>query len=243
MLVREADLELGALPDADEGEGMLAELLAGRRGLSARLGSLEQGRPSRSSRLLMRAETVDCVMLSLWAASMKLPFPATMRKVRARLMSMGRSRAHSAENLSIEIFDRRHRKNPFEEGIDSDHIECRPAASSVRFGLARAGRSMEGLLRWLKLQRSLPQRRLLRSRLRRRRSNEFLPRASELAVVSFRMIPASLIAALLSPCVMRPRLRTEMIETTRSPSSRDKAKKITFSSQIRPWKGSVRRGA
>ncbi len=43
MLVREADLELGALPDAHEGEGMLAELLACSRGLSSGLRSLEHG--------------------------------------------------------------------------------------------------------------------------------------------------------------------------------------------------------
>jgi hypothetical protein len=34
--------------------------------------------------------------------------------------------AESARELSIEIFDSSHRKFPFEEGIDSDHIEDRP---------------------------------------------------------------------------------------------------------------------
>ncbi len=38
----------------------------------------------------MRAETVDWVMLSFAAASMKLPVSATIKNVRARLMSMRR---------------------------------------------------------------------------------------------------------------------------------------------------------
>lgn len=49
------------------------------------------------------------------------------------------------ETLSIEIFDSRHRKIPFEDGIDSHHIEDRLDSSRVRFGSAAAERSMEGL--------------------------------------------------------------------------------------------------
>ncbi len=56
----------------------------------------------------------------------------------------------SAEKLSIEIFDSRHRKFPFEEEIDSDHIEDRLDVSRVRFGSANAGRSMEGLTKMAK---------------------------------------------------------------------------------------------
>ncbi len=43
MLVREADLELSALPYAHQREGMLAELLACGCGLCSRLRSLEHG--------------------------------------------------------------------------------------------------------------------------------------------------------------------------------------------------------
>jgi hypothetical protein len=56
----------------------------------------------------------------------------------------------SAGELSIEIFDSSHRKFPFEEGIDSDHIEDRLDSSRVRFGSARAERSMEGLTKMAK---------------------------------------------------------------------------------------------
>lgn len=38
---------------------------------------------------------------------------------------MGRSTHSEVCGLSIEIFDRRHRKNPFEDGIDSHQIEAR----------------------------------------------------------------------------------------------------------------------
>ena len=72
------------------------------------------GRPNSSSSPLMRALTVDCVMFILRAASMKLPVSATIRKVRASVMSMRSTLAAMyAQNLSIENFDRRQRKIPF----------------------------------------------------------------------------------------------------------------------------------
>ena len=41
-----------------------------------------------SSSPLMRPDTVDCVMFILRAASMKLPVSATIKNVRARLISI-----------------------------------------------------------------------------------------------------------------------------------------------------------
>jgi hypothetical protein len=46
MLIRDADLELSALPDAYEGKSMLVELFTGCGELGARLGTLEK-RPAK----------------------------------------------------------------------------------------------------------------------------------------------------------------------------------------------------
>ena len=48
----------------------------------------------------MRAETVDCVMFILRAASMKLPVSATIRNVRARLTSI----VHLRSKLQVTIY-------------------------------------------------------------------------------------------------------------------------------------------
>ncbi len=61
---------------------------------------------------------------------MKLPVSATIEEGACEIDIHGPLGSEvERKNLSIEIFDRRHRKIPFEEGIDSDHIEGRPAAS------------------------------------------------------------------------------------------------------------------
>jgi hypothetical protein len=71
----------------------------------------------------MRAETVDCVMFILRAASMKLPVSATIKKVRARVTSIVlNDRCEGSENVSIENSDSGHRKIPFVGGVDSHQI-------------------------------------------------------------------------------------------------------------------------
>ena len=75
----------------------------------------------------MRADTVDCVMFILRAASMKLPVSATIRKVRASVTSIVLTlRCEVSSFLSIEISDRGHRKIPFVDGVDSHQIGQRP---------------------------------------------------------------------------------------------------------------------
>src|SRR5262245_31444859 len=62
------------------------------------------GRPNSSSSTRMRALTVDCVMLSLRAASMKLPVSATIRNVRASAMSIVRLRLVASARVCREIY-------------------------------------------------------------------------------------------------------------------------------------------
>ena len=94
----------------------------------------------------MRADTVDCVMFILRAASMKLPVSATIRKVRARVTSIVLTvRCEGSKNLSIEISDSGHRKIPFVDGVDSHQIGHVPTESNpiqlLSFGFTIEGRS------------------------------------------------------------------------------------------------------
>ena len=87
----------------------------------------------------MRALTVDCVMLSLRPASMKLPVSATIRKVRASAMSIARTlTAMYGQNVSIENVDRRQWKNAFGIWLKNFHID----RARTRFGkLGHDGRT------------------------------------------------------------------------------------------------------
>ena len=89
----------------------------------------------------MRADTVDCVMFILRAASMKLPVSATIRKVRARVTSivLTSSRVEVSSNLSIEISDRGHRKIPFVDGLILTKLVNVPTELGSRFGSNRSG--------------------------------------------------------------------------------------------------------
>src|SRR4029078_12617684 len=92
----------------------------------------------------MRADTVDCVMFILRAASMKLPVSATIRKVRARVTSMELTvRCQGPKNLSMEISDSGHRKIPFVDGVDSHQIGHVPTESNP-IRLYSVGFTMQG---------------------------------------------------------------------------------------------------
>ena len=91
----------------------------------------------------MRADTVDCVMFILRAVSTKLPVSATIRNVRARLMSIGGgSGAGGLARLIYRNFDWRHRKNPFVDALESYHSDAAPGrvgSQSPEHGLAMEG--------------------------------------------------------------------------------------------------------
>src|SRR5262245_15031815 len=88
----------------------------------------------------MRALTVDCVTFILRAASMKLPVSATIRKVRARAMSIALSSGESIEDVSIENVDRRQRKKKIGNARENFQID----RARTRFGRVMEGYHDEG---------------------------------------------------------------------------------------------------
>jgi len=137
MLVGEAHFELRALPDAHERERVLPELLARGGEVRAGLGAFENG-------------TAQQVFEALDAGRNRRLRDVELRSGLDEAAGFGNHQERSSEvdvhamlatrlerrKLSIEIFDSRHRKNPFEAEIDSHHIEDRLDVSRVRFGSA-----------------------------------------------------------------------------------------------------------
>ena len=144
MLIGEAHLELSMLPDADQREGMLLELIARGGELGARLGALEQ----RASQQVLKAfDACRNGRLRDVHLARGIDEAAGFRNHQERAREIDIHRASSIEttcrDLSIEISDSGHRKIPFVAGLDSNHIGQVPAESNpIRLYLL--GVTMEG---------------------------------------------------------------------------------------------------
>ena len=135
MLIGDADLELGALPHAHEGESMFVELLTGRGEFGARLGTLKKRPPEHVFEAFDACRHGGLREVHL-ARGMDETTGLGDDEEGACEVDVHALAVHCevSSKLSIEISDSGHRKIPFVDGVDSHQIGQRPDRVQIQFG-------------------------------------------------------------------------------------------------------------